>query len=144
MKKNISKVKYEIYSNAVYLLTLYIENRFHPMKVIKEYKFNRGDLLNVLDIIYNRVRNAVITPGEMVGANASQAIAEPATQACVDGSELTIIYNKTRNKVSVVSIGDFIDEMIESRLYEVKSIDNMWSDSKSRERQYLPLHMITA
>lgn len=134
VKKNISKVKYEIYSNAVYLLTLYIENRFHPMKVIKEYKFNRGDLLNVLDIIYNRVRNAVITPGEMVGANASQAIAEPATQACVDGSELTIIYNKTRNKVSVVSIGDFIDEMIESRPYDVKSIDNSSSLILSLER----------
>lgn len=134
VKKNISKVKYEIYSNAVYLLTLYIENRFHPMKVIKEYKFNCGDLLNVLDIIYNRVRNAVITPGEMVGANASQAIAEPATQACVDGSELTIIYNKTRNKVSVVPIGDFIDEMIESRPYEVKSIDNSSSLILSLER----------
>src|SRR5690606_21356141 len=53
---------------------------------------------------------------------------------CVDGSELTIIYNKTRNKVSVVSIGDFIDEMIESRPYEVKSIDNSSSLILSLER----------
>ncbi len=70
----------------------------------------------VLQDVEALYRNANIHPGECVGLVSAQSIGEPGTQMSLDYAEKVIV--KSRNSVSAVKIGEFIDRIFEDRMFK--------------------------
>jgi DNA-directed RNA polymerase II subunit RPB1 len=66
--------------NATMLMNILVRSHFCCRKVIEEYRLNAEAFEWILGEIESRFNQAMITPGEMVGALAAQSLGEPATQ----------------------------------------------------------------
>jgi DNA-directed RNA polymerase subunit A" len=78
-----------------------------------------------LNKIFINFNNAIVETSEPVGTVAAQSIGEPGTQMSIPGTEQVII--KKDGIVDIVSIGDFIDEMID--LNEILELNPISADS---------------
>nr|WCZ58692.1 DNA-directed RNA polymerase II subunit RPB1 [Seculamonas ecuadoriensis] len=70
----------EAAANAVKLLQIFVRSQLASKRVTKEYKLNEQAFRLVVQEIDLRFKQALVTPGEMVGAIAAQSMGEPATQ----------------------------------------------------------------
>jgi DNA-directed RNA polymerase beta' subunit len=82
-------------------------------QVVTKLKLTQLALDLILKEVYKYFLRAIVNPGEMVGIIASQSIGEPATQMCVDGSEVITVYNKNRDECYHGPIGQWIDKLLE-------------------------------
>ncbi|KAM7540246.1 hypothetical protein Aperf_G00000031103 [Anoplocephala perfoliata] len=74
------KLSKEANFNAVLLMSCLIRSMLCAKKVIQEYRLSNDALEWVLGEIRTRFQQALIHPGEMVGALAAESLGEPATQ----------------------------------------------------------------
>ncbi|MFX1318511.1 MAG: DNA-directed RNA polymerase subunit A'', partial [Promethearchaeota archaeon] len=75
-----------------------------------EQKINTKQLSTIIKEVEAAYDNALVQPGEAVGAVAAQSIGEPGTQMSISGSEKVLI--RQGSMTSIVSIGAFVDELI--------------------------------
>ena len=67
-------------NNAVTFLRILIRSMFSSKRVIVEYNLTKITFHYILNQIEMKFMNAIVQPGEMVGAVASQSLGEPSTQ----------------------------------------------------------------
>jgi len=70
----------EAQANATLLLQIHLRASLASKRVIKEYRLDSASLKYVIGEVESRFQQAIVHPGEMVGAVAAQSIGEPATQ----------------------------------------------------------------
>ncbi len=70
----------EAQQNATLLFRIMLRQTLATRRVLEEYKLNKVAFDFVVGEIESRFRQALVHPGEMVGAIAAQSIGEPATQ----------------------------------------------------------------
>lgn len=73
-------VSVEAQMNGIRLFTIHLKSELAPKKLICFEKLNKASFDWLVGEIENRFNQALIPPGEMVGAIAAQSIGEPATQ----------------------------------------------------------------
>ncbi|MBI4980501.1 DNA-directed RNA polymerase subunit A'' [Candidatus Woesearchaeota archaeon] len=78
-----------------------------PNEVTKE---QLTKILEKVSLLYNRAR---VHPGESVGLVSAESIGEPGTQMSLDSEEKVIV--KHQNKIKIVKIGEFIDQVLETK-----------------------------
>lgn len=71
-------VRKEFHNNRIFLILLDIH--LSPKVLLKEYKIQKDELQQIIEIIHTEYHKCKIAPAEMVGALAAQSIGEPATQ----------------------------------------------------------------
>jgi len=74
------EVSREAQANATMLLQIHLRSALASKRVIKDYRLSAASLKYVVGEIESRFQQAIVHPGEMVGAIAAQSIGEPATQ----------------------------------------------------------------
>lgn len=74
------------YNNAVTFLRILIRSMFSSKRVIVEYNLTKTTFHYILNQIELKFMNAIVQPGEMVGAVASQSLGEPSTQLTLNTS----------------------------------------------------------
>jgi DNA-directed RNA polymerase II subunit RPB1 len=75
-----SALSIEAQDNAVTLFSIFIRQFLSSKRVLGEFHLNRKSFDYVLGEVESRFKQALVHPGEMVGAIAAQSIGEPATQ----------------------------------------------------------------
>ena len=96
-----------------------------PRRVIIEYRFTKEIFDEVIREIRFRYVKSQVHTGEMVGALAAQSIGEPTTQLTlnsVDWDEEIVIAKNGR--ITISKIGEFIDNMLETRSDKVQKLVN--------------------
>jgi DNA-directed RNA polymerase II subunit RPB1 len=66
-----------------------------PRELLNVKRFHRGALLMLLETIWLKFRQALISPGEMVGVIAGQSIGEPTTQMTLNTFHLSGVSSKS-------------------------------------------------
>jgi DNA-directed RNA polymerase II subunit RPB1 len=74
------RLSVEAQENATLLFKTLLRQALASKRVLGEYRLNRGAFDYVIGEIETRFRQALVHPGEMVGAIAAQSMGEPATQ----------------------------------------------------------------
>ncbi len=119
MKKFLTIKENMIYknkaNNSLFILETLMMTYLNSKQVMTVHKLNKLGLELVLKEIYKYFLRAIVNPGEMVGIIASQSIGEPATQMCVDGSEIVTVYNKLSKECYHGPIGVWIDRLLEQK-----------------------------
>jgi DNA-directed RNA polymerase II subunit RPB1 len=62
------------------ILKILIRSNLSSKQCLLEYRLNSSILKHLLDMIKDKILNAIVNPGEMVGIIAAQSIGEPVTQ----------------------------------------------------------------
>ena len=89
------------------MLPEYLNNKI--LKIVKKYKLSdkhKNEIIKNVEIAYD---NAKIAPGEAIGIITAESFGEPSTQMSLDFLEKIII--KVNDKIKIVKIGKFIDEL---------------------------------
>jgi len=79
-------------------------------ELIKEYKIKKEDIAKILKRLKKEYEDSKISPGEAIGIITAESFGEPGTQMSLSSEEKLII--KIKNKIRIVEIGNFIDELM--------------------------------
>lgn len=85
-----------------------MKSKLSSKQLLIKQEISKGEFDWIMDLVYDKFYQAVIQPGECVGAVAAQSISEPTTQLSVDYD--TMVPVKVRGELRVVKIGEFIDK----------------------------------
>lgn len=97
------------YSYAVSLFQILVRSSLASKRVIKEYKFNKAAFDYTINEIETRFLAAIVQPGEMVGAIASQSLGEPSTQLTLNTFHFTGIGEKSNVTAGVPRLNELIN-----------------------------------
>ncbi len=89
-----------------------------------DQKITQNQLNKIIKQVEVAYADSLVEPGEAVGAVAAQSIGEPGTQMSIPGTEEVII--RQGSVSSIVSIGDFVDELI-TRINPADNSSNLTS-----------------
>jgi len=105
-----SLLGHEATSVQRYFLLAYI----NP-STIEEYSLTEGDLNQLCEQVLEKVQVSTITPGAMVGILAGQSAGEQATQTTLNSvARWERVWVRKNGKIFTVSIGEFIDDIMEN------------------------------
>ena len=80
-----------------------------PKDLLVNKRFHRKGLILLLETIVLKYKQAIVSPGEMVGVIAGQSIGEPTTQLTLNSVtyETEILVRNSKKEIKKVQIGDF-------------------------------------
>ncbi len=78
--RGADKVSIEAQKNGVMLFTIHLKSELAPKRLIYKEHLNKASFDWLIGEIESKFNQAIVNPGEMVGAIAAQSIGEPATQ----------------------------------------------------------------
>jgi DNA-directed RNA polymerase beta' subunit len=83
-------------------------------RLIKEYRMTKASFDNIILLIKEKMMNAMIHPGEMVGIIGAQTLGEVSTQLTLNSVtyETGIIVRNSNGDIKKVQIGEFIEKEI--------------------------------
>ena len=81
----------------------------NPKDLLVNKRFHRKGLILLLETIVLKYKQAIVSPGEMVGVIAGQSIGEPTTQLTLNSVtyETEILVRNSKKEIKKVQIGDF-------------------------------------
>ncbi len=82
-------------------------------KEVEKAKFTTEQIKEILVNVKGAYDQALISPGENIGIVTAESFGEPGTQMSVQSDEKIII--KIKDKIKIVTVGDFIDGLIDLR-----------------------------
>jgi DNA-directed RNA polymerase beta' subunit len=104
----------------------------NPRDLLCKKRFHRKAIIMLLETIVLKYKQAIVHPGEMVGVIAGQSIGEPTTQLTLNSVtyETEIIVRNKMGQVSVVQIGDFVNEWIKksAKMEYMKDKDTTYAE----------------
>ena len=112
----------EQYLMAPRLLCILIRSALNSKKVIVEYKLKKEAFEYLINEIEKKYLEAIVCPGEMVGAVVSQSLGEPSTQLSVEYNTEVVI--KDNKLVQTIKIGEMIDNIVENATNKEKEIND--------------------
>jgi DNA-directed RNA polymerase beta' subunit len=115
-KVMLSLVKYLPEKNENWKLFKIIFKSFISSKrILKEYRLNKIAFDDLLLLIKNKMLEALVSPGEMVGIIGAQTLGEISTQLTLNSVtyETEIVVRDQEKNIMKVKIGDFIHKEIE-------------------------------
>ena len=108
-------VKYLPEGNSNWKLFRVIFKSFLSSKnVLKKYRMNKGVFDSIILIIKEKMLNALINPGEMVGIIGAQTLGEISTQLTLNSVtyETEVLIRDANKKIKKYQIGEFIEREI--------------------------------
>lgn len=80
-----------------------------PKDLLVNKRFHRKGLILLLETVILKYKQAIVSPGEMVGVIAGQSIGEPTTQLTLNSVtyETEILVRNSKKEIKKVQIGDF-------------------------------------
>jgi DNA-directed RNA polymerase beta' subunit len=110
-----SAVSQDRATHSMYILEAIMRTLLSSKQVMTHWKLTHQGLQMVLHECYKMFLRGLVNPGEMVGIIASQSIGEPATQMCVDGTEVVTVWNKTTRQCYHGPIGPWMDGLLHDK-----------------------------
>lgn len=138
-KLNETIVKYIYEKRALEVLKILIRSTLSTKQCIQVHRFTRAVFDLMIKKIENKVLQAFVQPGEMVGIIAAQSMGEPLTQMSVRANEkIQVSYLEDHEwKMYEGEIGTFIDDLMEKD-------ENTFTDKRGSSFLDLPTKMYVA
>jgi DNA-directed RNA polymerase beta' subunit len=86
-----------------------------PKDLLFNKRYHKKGLEVLIETIHLKYKQAIVSPGEMVGVIAGQSIGEPTTQLTLNSViyETEILVRNSKKEIKRVKIGDFIEDQIQ-------------------------------
>lgn len=116
-----NKIIKSIMENGIQIIRTIIKSKLSSKQSIQKIKLKKEEYDWIIERIYIKFYQAVIHPGENVGAVAAQSLSEPTTQLSVDYDTSVVI--KENETLKVVKIGEYIDKIMDINDYKEIKLD---------------------
>ena len=123
IENKILKVKDDKINKTLFKILLY--EYISPKRCILEYKFNKLQFDELVNIIIKSYNETIVEPGEMVGILTGQSMGETLTQLTLNSVDWNEeIYYKKDNYIIVDKIGNIIDNELNNNKDKILHYEN--------------------
>ena len=143
--KKIEEVKEKIQIKRENILySIVVSHNLSPKYLIKTHHITKNAFEYIVEQIYNKFNNAIVNPGEMVGAISAQSLGEPATQMTLNTFHLAGVSSKSNVTRGVPRLKEILHISKSPKnpsltVYlndEISNVKNPKSKEKSKEVLY--------